>query len=116
AMTVAATPTTTTTITHPESTPAPAAVEFDWFEYQGWETPRVEAGPDEFLNPILAGFYPDPSICRVGEDFFLVTSTFAWYPGVPIFRSRDLVNWSQVGYVLDRPSQLNLDGLRVSEG
>ena len=114
-MTVAATP-TPTTVTVSVPPPAAAPVAFDWFEYQGWETPRVEPGADEFLNPILAGFYPDPSICRVGEEFFLVNSTFAWYPGVPIFRSRDLVNWSQIGHVLDRPSQLKLDGLRVSEG
>ena len=117
AMTIAATPATTTVaLTVPPTSAAAAPVEFDWFEYQGWETPPAQAGPDEFLNPILAGFYPDPSICRVGDEFFLVSSTFAWYPGVPIFRSKDLVNWTQIGHVLDRPSQLNLDGLRVSEG
>jgi xylan 1,4-beta-xylosidase len=69
-----------------------------------------------FYNPILAGFYPDPSICRVGEDYYLVNSTFSFYPGVPIFHSRDLVHWEQIGYVLDRPEQLNLDGLEVSQG
>ncbi|WP_010282058.1 glycoside hydrolase family 43 protein [Bacillus timonensis] len=69
-----------------------------------------------FNNPILPGFYPDPSICRVGEDYYLVTSSFAYYPGVPIFHSRDLVNWKQLGHVLDRPSQLPLDGLRQSQG
>lgn len=67
-------------------------------------------------NPILPGMYPDPSICRVGEDYYLVTSTFEWFPGVPIFHSRDLVNWRQIGHVLDRPSQLNLDGVRSSGG
>lgn len=70
----------------------------------------------KFNNPIIAGFYPDPSICRVGEDFYLATSTFSYYPGVPIFHSRDLVNWQQIGHVLDRPSQLDLTGLRHSEG
>jgi xylan 1,4-beta-xylosidase len=69
-----------------------------------------------FSNPILPGFYPDPSICRVGEDFYVVTSTFEYFPGVPIFHSKDLVNWRQIGYVLDRPSQLNLDGVRPSGG
>ena len=69
-----------------------------------------------FENPILPGFYPDPSICRVNDDYYLVTSTFAYYPGVPIFHSKDLVNWEQIGHVLDRPSQLPLDGLRQSEG
>ncbi|WP_121613636.1 glycoside hydrolase family 43 protein [Mesobacillus foraminis] len=69
-----------------------------------------------FNNPILPGFYPDPSICRVNEDYYLVTSSFAYYPGVPIFHSRDLVNWKQIGHVLDRPSQLPLDGQKQSEG
>lgn len=69
-----------------------------------------------FNNPILSGFYPDPSICRVDEEYYLVTSSFAYFPGIPIFRSRDLVNWEQLGHVLDRESQLNLDNLRQSEG
>ena len=43
-----------------------------------------------FKNPLLSGFYPDPSICRVGEDYYLVTSSFVYYPGLPIFHSRDL--------------------------
>ncbi|WP_127532052.1 glycoside hydrolase family 43 protein [Paenibacillus kobensis] len=69
-----------------------------------------------FNNPILPGFYPDPSMCRVGEDYYLVTSTFEYFPGIPIFHSKDLVNWRQIGHVLDRPSQLDLDGLRPSRG
>lgn len=69
-----------------------------------------------FSNPILKGFYPDPSICRVGEDYYLVNSSFEYFPGVPIFHSKDLVNWEQIGHVLDRPSQLNLDGIRISGG
>ncbi|QYR19306.1 glycoside hydrolase family 43 protein [Paenibacillus sp. sptzw28] len=69
-----------------------------------------------FRNPILPGFYPDPSICRVGDDYYMVTSTFEYYPGVPIFHSHDLVNWRQIGHVLDRPSQLNLDGTPTSRG
>lgn len=69
-----------------------------------------------FKNPILPGFYPDPSICRVDEDYYLVTSTFEYFPGVPIFHSKDLVNWRQIGHVLDRPSQLNLDGTPSSRG
>ena len=51
-------------------------------------------------NPILPGFYPDPSICAVGRDFYLVNSTFAYFPGVPIFHSRDLAHWRQIGNVL----------------
>lgn len=57
-------------------------------------------------NPILSGFYPDPSICRVDKDFYLVTSSFSFFPGVPIFHSKDLAHWRQIGHVLDRPEQL----------
>jgi len=70
----------------------------------------------EFSNPILAGFYPDPSICRVGSDYYLVNSTFSYFPGIPVFHSKDLVSWKLVGYVMDREEQLNLDGLGVSRG
>jgi alpha-N-arabinofuranosidase len=69
-----------------------------------------------FHNPILPGFYPDPSICRVGDDYYLVTSTFEYFPGLPVFHSRDLVHWHQIGHVLDRPSQLPLDGIHPSRG
>lgn len=67
-------------------------------------------------NPILPGCYPDPSICRAGDDYYLVTSTFEYFPGLPIFHSRDLSHWHQIGHVLDRPSQLPLDGIRPSGG
>ena len=67
-------------------------------------------------NPILSGFYPDPSICRVGEWFYLVNSTFAYYPGIPIFRSRNLVQWEQIGNVLTRESQVPLRGSGHNEG
>ncbi|QGH36554.1 family 43 glycosylhydrolase [Gracilibacillus salitolerans] len=69
-----------------------------------------------FKNPIIPGFYPDPSICRVGDDYYLVTSSFEYFPGVPIFHSKDLVNWKQIGHVLDRPEQLNLDQTPNSRG
>jgi xylan 1,4-beta-xylosidase len=69
-----------------------------------------------FRNPILSGCYPDPSICRVGEDYYLVTSTFEYFPGLPIFHSRDLTHWTQIGHVLDRASQLDLDEIRPSGG
>src|ERR687888_2765646 len=72
--------------------------------------------PGSFRNPILPGFYPDPSICRAGEDYYLITSTFEYFPGLPLFHSRDLVSWRQLGHVLDRPSQLPLDGIRASRG
>src|SRR5262245_25887417 len=69
-----------------------------------------------YNNPILAGFYPDPSICRVGKDYYIVNSSFAYYPGLPIFHSTDLVNWKLIGHAMDRPSQLNLDSAGVSRG
>lgn len=73
--------------------------------------------PSTFQNPIIPGFHPDPSICRVGEDYYIVTSSFEWYPGIPIYHSRDLMNWQQIGHVLNRPSQLPMkDGLRHSNG
>jgi xylan 1,4-beta-xylosidase len=69
-----------------------------------------------YENPILPGFYPDPSICRVGSDYYLVTSTFEYFPGVPVFHSRDLVHWRQIGHALTRPSQLPLTGAGSSKG
>jgi xylan 1,4-beta-xylosidase len=70
----------------------------------------------EFTNPILPGFYPDPSICRVGSDYYLVNSTFAYFPGIPIFHSKDLVNWELIGHVMDRAEQMDLNGFGVSRG
>ena len=67
-------------------------------------------------NPILTGFYPDPSVCRAGDRFYLVCSTFTYFPGVPIFESRDLADWKQIGNILDRDSQIPLTGLAHSEG
>lgn len=59
-----------------------------------------------YTNPIIPGFYSDPSICRVGEDYYLVTSTFEYFPGVPVFHSKDLVNWKQIGHVIHRKEQI----------
>ncbi len=69
-----------------------------------------------YQNPIIPGFYPDPSVCRVGEDYYLVNSSFEYFPGVPIFHSRDLVNWRQIGHCLTRESQLPLPGTKCSDG
>jgi xylan 1,4-beta-xylosidase len=69
-----------------------------------------------FQNPIIPGCYADPSVCRVGEDYYLVTSSFEYFPGIPLFHSKDLVHWRQLGHVLVRPSQLNLDGTPCSRG
>jgi xylan 1,4-beta-xylosidase len=69
-----------------------------------------------FQNPILPGFHPDPSICRAGDDYFLVNSSFAYFPGVPLFHSRDLVHWRPIGYCLDRPEQLPIGRVGTSAG
>ena len=61
-----------------------------------------------YQNPIIPGFHPDPSVCRVGEDYYLVNSSFCYFPGVPLFHSKDLVNWEQIGNCLTRESQVKL--------
>jgi xylan 1,4-beta-xylosidase len=88
---------------------------FDWVEYRGVEPGRAPAA-GEYRNPILGGFYPDPSIIRVGTDFYLVNSTFSWFPGIPVWHSRDLVHWRQIGNAISRPGQLNFTGLGMSRG
>ena len=91
---------------------------FAYFTYEG-NDPRFEGPFDsatQYLNPILAGFYPDPSICRKGDTYYLVCSSFAFFPGVPLFSSTDLVSWRQGPFVLSRPGQLPLDGQGVSAG
>jgi xylan 1,4-beta-xylosidase len=67
-------------------------------------------------NPVLPGFNPDPSFVRVGDDYYIVTSTFEWFPGVPIYHSRDLVNWRRIGHILTRQSQFDLRGVPDSCG
>ncbi len=67
-------------------------------------------------NPIQKGFYPDPSICRVGKDYYMVHSTFAYAPGIPVFTSTNLRDWVQIGHVLEREEQLGLKGAKVSQG
>lgn len=70
----------------------------------------------KFVNPMLAGFYPDPSVVKVDKDYYLVNSTFAYFPGIPVFHSRDLKNWKQIGNVVERPTQMNFMGARVTRG
>ena len=91
-------------------------VTFDSFKYSGIDPTAQNSDGATYANPILAGFYPDPSMCRVGQDYYLINSTFAYFPGIPIFHSTDLVNWHQLGHVIDRPGQLEYDGIGVSEG
>ena len=76
----------------------------------------VTGEPEGFKNPVLPGFHADPSVCRAGNDFYLVNSTFQYFPGVPVFHSKDLVNWEQVGNCLTRPSQVDLKGTDGNSG
>jgi alpha-N-arabinofuranosidase len=90
---------------------------FDWFEYVGRDAAFDAAlPPGGYRNPVLAGFHPDPAITRAGDKFYLVVSTFTFFPGIPVFESTDLVHWKQVGNVIGRASQLDFDGLSVSRG
>lgn len=104
----------------PSAPKEPAAV-FSSFSYTGNDScynANPLTGADQYFNPILPGWYSDPSVCTNGDgDYFLVTSTFTFVPGVPIFHSRDLVNWKQIGHVLTRPSQMkNFEHQHVSGG
>lgn len=93
------------------------SVAFDWFEYTGHDSVFSSPLPHgSYRNPILAGFYPDPSITRAGNRFYLVNSTFTYFPGIPVFQSSDLVHWRQIGNVIERPGELKFDGLSVSRG
>jgi xylan 1,4-beta-xylosidase len=91
---------------------------FTQFTYQGKDKVYNDnpLKTDEFYSPILQGCYPDPSITRKGDDYYLVNSSFAMVPGVPIFHSKDLVNWVQIGHVLDRPTQLKVENSGISAG
>ena len=91
---------------------------FSKFVYQGDDQVYKDypLKPDEFYTPILQGCYPDPAITRKGDDYFLVCSSFAMFPGVPIFHSKDLVNWTSLGGVLDRVSQLDTHDTGISAG
>lgn len=91
---------------------------FSNFIYEGKDRVYEEypLEKDEYYNPILQGTYPDPSITRKGEDYYLVNSSFSMFPGVPVFHSKDLVNWTLLGHVLDRPSQLKVATAGVSDG
>lgn len=69
----------------------------------------------KIVNPVLAGFHPDPSFIRVGDDYYIATSTFEWFPGVEIHHSKDLVHWHSISRVLTEASQVDLRG-NVSSG
>lgn len=88
------------------------------FDYLAYESLEAEAPLPKgaFRNPVIPGFHPDPSIVRVGDDFYAVTSTFSWFPGLPILHSTDLVNWTLIGNAIDRPQQLDFSGLGTNRG
>ncbi len=94
---------------------APNTAQFSNFVYSGSDpSDAVKAAPGQYRNPIVQGFYPDPSVTRVGKDYYLVNSTFAWFPGLPVHHSTDLVHWEQIGNALDRPGMLDFKRLGLS--
>ena len=90
---------------------------YKYFKYTGNDERFDKSVPKGgYLNPLIAGFAPDPSICRKGDTYYMVNSSFTFFPGVPIYTSKNLTEWEHLGYVLDRESQLPLAGQRVSGG
>ena len=89
---------------------------FESFDYRGENPLASQLTKKQYQNPILPGFMPDPSICRKGDDYYIVNSTFSYFPGVPIWHSNDLVHWNQIGHVLNRPSQLKIGNAQMSGG
>src|SRR5690554_899974 len=91
---------------------------FSNFVYTGNDRVYTEypLKPDEFYNPILQGCFPDPAITKKGDDYYLVCSSFAMFPGVPIFHSKDLVNWTSLGGVLDNPETFDVHDSGISAG
>ncbi|MFK0287548.1 family 43 glycosylhydrolase [Streptomyces sp. NPDC090499] len=79
-------------------------------------TTRREPPGSGATEPVVPGFYPDPTVCRVGRDYYLAHSSFEYFPGVPLFHSRDLVSWTQLGNILDRRSQFRRGDARPSTG
>lgn len=82
----------------------------------GARPPGPGAASTTAPNPVLPGFNPDPNILRVGDDYYLATSTFEWFPGVQIHSSRDLVTWRRLGGALDSVDLLDLRGAPDSGG
>ena len=94
------------------------AVLFTEIGYEG-QNPAFENLPENdtaIENPILTGFYPDPSITKSDDGYYMVHSTFAFFPGIPVFHSEDLVSWTQIGNAIDREGMLDFEGLGMSRG
>lgn len=98
-----------------ESAVAGPTARFDFVDYHATAA-APSTPPGTYRNPVLPGFHPDPSIMRVGKDFYLVTSTFSFWPGLPVFHSRDLINWRLVGHAIDRPGMIDTGGLGTNRG
>ncbi|MBD5253654.1 MAG: glycoside hydrolase family 43 protein [Barnesiella sp.] len=96
------------------------SAKFSYFAYQGndeYYNDNPLTAPGDYFNPVISGWASDPSICRTGDDYWLVTSTFGYFPGVPLYHSSDLVSWKHVGNVLSRHTQLPwLEGLSLDKG
>ena len=97
-------------------TPQPGQAVFSDLRLDSQAPGLAKAIKPQYENPILPGFYPDPSITRAGDDYYLINSSFAYYPGIPVFHSRDLVHWKQIGNAIDRPGMLDFTGLATSRG
>ena len=90
---------------------------FHWFDYQGQDAVFAEPlAQGSYQNPVAAGFFPDPSITRRGDDYYMVLSSFSYTPGLPLLHSTDLVNWQLIGHALNRASQVDMSGMQVSRG
>ena len=70
----------------------------------------------DYVNPVLSGFHPDPTVCRVGDTFYLANSSFEYFPGIPLHSSTDLVTWTRIGHAVDRPGQVPLQRVNDSGG
>ncbi|MDH5832919.1 glycoside hydrolase family 43 protein [Luteimonas kalidii] len=100
-----------------DAAPSATTAYFDWFAYTGRDAAFEAPVPEgSFRNPVLSGFYSDPSVTAANGKFYLVSSTFTFFPGIPVMESEDLVHWKQVGNAIHRPEQLDFDGLGVSRG
>lgn len=95
-----------------------ADAHFAYFKYDGksQESAQLRPSPTQFINPVISGYAPDPSIERVGDDYYMVTSSFVHFPGLPVYHSKDLVTWRQIGNAIDRPGQVDFSGMKVSAG
>ncbi|WP_341936424.1 glycoside hydrolase family 43 protein [Marinimicrobium sp. C2-29] len=99
-----------------EKATSATSARFTRFSYEGESQEQIEVKEGQFRNPIISGYAPDPTVTRVGDDYYVVTSSFTHFPGLPIYHSKDLVNWTQIGNAIDRPDQFNFRDLEVSRG